>query len=142
LYRQTSFGTFGGGPAANIACPCANICGASVVKICIMSGDNTYPGGSGGSGSPPGSTVTPGGNTVPGGNTNPGDGGAGGDGAGKSWSTKRTDPDATVVWPVPSCAASKSPSAAMAAAAPPNITCITRRRFVIPINCGSLLSAG
>jgi hypothetical protein len=97
LYRQTSFGTFGGGPAANIACPCANICGAPVVKICMMSGDNAYPGGSGGSGSPPGSTVTPGGNTVPGGNTNPGDGGAGGGGA--SWSTRRTDPDATVDHP-------------------------------------------
>jgi len=53
----------------------------------------------------------------------------GGDGAGTSvvWFTRRTDPDATVVPPVPSGAASKRASIAMAVA-PPNITCVTRRR--------------
>jgi hypothetical protein len=143
LYRQTSFGTLGGGPAANIACPCANICGTSVVKICIMSGENVTPGGSGGSGSPPGSIVVPGGNAVPGGNTIGGAGGGGG-GAGTSMtrSIRRTDPDGTVVSRVPSDAASKSASVAMAAAAPPNTTCITRRRFVIPTYFVALLAAG
>ena len=63
LNRQTSFGTFGGGDA-NISCPCINICGTS--------GDNTTPGGNGGSASPPGSTTAPGGNTAPGDNTTAG----------------------------------------------------------------------
>jgi hypothetical protein len=119
LYRQTSFGTFGGGGDANISIPCINICGTS--------GGNTTPGGNGGIGSPvPGSSTAPGGHTAPGGNTTPGgDGG----GAGKSvaWSTRRTDPDDTVVSPAPSNAASKSANSAMAADAA-KITRITRRR--------------
>ena len=130
LYRQTSFGTFGGGPAANISCPCMYICDIS----CCNSGDNAIPGGNGGSGSPPGSTIdAPYGNAVPGGhvgghvvpgaNTTPG----GGPGKPVAWSTKRTDPDATVVSPVPCGAASKSANIAMAAA-PAEITCATRRR--------------
>jgi hypothetical protein len=114
LYRQTSFGTFGGGDA-NISIPCLNICGTS--------GGNITPGGNGGIGSPvPGNSTAPGGHTAPGGNTIP-------CGAGKSvaWSTRRTDPDATVVLPVSSSAASKSASIAMAADAA-KITRITRRR--------------
>jgi hypothetical protein len=121
LYRQTSFGTFGGGGDANISIPCINICGTS--------GGNTTPGGNGGIGSPAGPTTVPGGNTAPGGNTTPGGGDDGGGGDGKSvvWSTRRTDPDDTVVSPAPSSAASKSASIAMAADAA-KITRITRRR--------------
>jgi hypothetical protein len=92
LYRQTSFGTFGGGPAANISCPCMYIRDIS----CCNSGDKDTPGGSAGSCSPPGSTIDgpcdngiPGGNVgghvVPGANTTPGGGPpGGGGGAGKS----------------------------------------------------------
>ena len=167
LYRQTSFGTFGGGDA-NICEACPNICCTSGDPNCDKStgdgsggqsgppgsttepGGNIVPGGTGGTGSPPGSTTIPGGNTVPGGISGDsalGGGGAGdgqgtlmvlkrqtssgtfGGGAGMSvaWSTRRTDPDATVVSPVPSCAASKSTSIAMAAG-PAKITCVTRRR--------------
>ncbi len=136
LYRQTSFGTFGGGPAANISWPCMYICDIS----CCNSGDNAIPGGKGGSGSPPGSTIDApcgnaapgghvGGHVIPGANTTPGGGPPGAGGAGKSvaWSTRRTDPNATVVSPVPCGTASKSASIAMAAA-PAKITCATRRR--------------
>lgn len=118
-------------------------------------GGNIVPRGMGGTGSPPGSTTIPGGNTVPGGisgDSAPGGGGGGaaagqgtlmvlkrqtssgtfGGGVGMAgmsvaWSIRRTDRDATVVSPVPSCAASKSTSIAMAAG-PAKITCITRRR--------------
>ena len=131
LYRQTSFGTFGGGPAANISCPCMYICDIS----CCNAGDNAIPGGNAGSGSPPGSTIDApcgnavsggqvGGHVIPGANTTPGGGGAG---KSVAWSTRRTDPDATVVSPVPGGVASKSASIAMAAA-PAKITCATRRR--------------
>ena len=137
LYRQTSFGTFGGGPAANISCPCMYICDIS----CCNSDDNAIPGGNGGSGSPPGSTIDApcgigvpgeivGGHVCPGANNTPGGGPPGsGGGAGISvaWSTRRTGPDATVVSPVPCGAASKSASIKMAAA-PAKITCATRRR--------------
>jgi len=138
LKRQTSFGTFGGGDC-NISSPCCNICDTS--------GGNSIPGGNGGIGSPvPGSSTAPGGHTAPGGNSDPsgaaGGGGqgtltvlnrqtsfgsAGGAGMSVAWSTRRTDPDATVVLPVSSSAASKSASIAMAADAA-KITCITRRR--------------
>ncbi len=142
LNRQTSCGTFGGGDAAS-----CNI----LAHICCTSGspnrDKSTGVGSGGKFGPPGSTTAPGGNTVPGGiggsgippgsNTVPagkptpgGSGSPGGGGAGMSvaWSTRRTDPDATVVSPVPSGAvASKSASIAIAAA-PAKISCFTRRR--------------
>ncbi len=107
LNRQTSFGTFGGGDAI-ISIPLVNICGTS--------GGNTTPGGNDGSGSPPGSTTAPGGNTAP-----------GGGGKSVAWSTRRADPDATVVSPVPGGAAAKSASIAMAGA-PAKVTCVTRRR--------------
>ncbi len=142
LNRQTSCGTFGGGDAAS-----CNI----LAHICCTSGspnrDKSTGVGSGGKFGPPGSTTAPGGNTVPGGiggsgippgsNTVPagkptpgGSGSPGGGGGGMSvaWSTRRTDPDATVVSPVPSGAvASKSASIAIAAA-PAKISCFTRRR--------------
>ena len=143
LYRQTSFGTFGGGDA--ISCNIlAHICCTSGDPNCDKStgdgsggksgppgsttvpGGKTVPGGIGGTGIPPGSNTVPGGSAVPGGNGSPGDGG--GADISVPWSTRRTDPDATVVSPVPSGAvASKSPSIAMAAA-PAKITRITRRR--------------
>ena len=142
LYRQTSFGTFGGGDAmsCNIL---AHTCCTSGAPNCDKStgdgsggksgppgsttvpGGNTVPGGIGGTGIPPGSNTVPGGNAVPGGSGSPGDGG--GAGMSVAWSTRRTDPDATVVSPVPSGAASKSASIATAAA-PAKITCFTRRR--------------
>jgi hypothetical protein len=142
LYRQTSFGTFGGGDA--ISCNIlAHICCTSGAPNCDKStgdgsggksgppgnttdpGGNTVPGGIGGTGIPPGSTTDPGGNAVPGGSGSPGDGG--GAGMSVAWSTSRTDPDAAVVSPVPSSAASKNSSIAMAAV-PARITCIRRRR--------------
>ncbi len=142
LNRQTSCGTFGGGDAAS-----CNI----LAHICCTSGSpnrdkstgvgsggkfgppgsttapggNTVPGGSGGSGIPPGSNTVPAGKPTPGGSGSPGGGGAG---MSVAWSTRRTDPDATVVSPVPSGAvASKSASIAIAAA-PAKISCFTRRR--------------
>jgi hypothetical protein len=142
LYRQTSFGTFGGGDAAscNIL---AHICCTSGAPNCDKStgdgsggksgppgsttapGGNTVPGGIGGTGIPPGSNTVPGGNPTPGGSGSPGDGGPV---MSVVWSTRRTDPDATVVSPVPSGAvASKSASIAMAAAIA-MLTCVTRRR--------------
>jgi hypothetical protein len=145
LYRHTSFGTFGGGDVGIFS---------NSAHMSPTSGGNTTPGGNGGIGIPWGSTVDPGGNTapaghcIPGGNTTPGGApgvcGPGGGGAGTSlaWSTSRTDPDVTVVWQVPGCAAPKSASVAMAAAAPAKITCITRRRFVIPKYFVALLAAG
>ncbi len=142
LNRQTSCGTFGGGDAAS-----CNI----LAHICCTSGSpnrdkstgvgsggkfgppgsttapggNTVPGGSGGSGIPPGSNTVPAGKPTPGGSGSPGGGGGG---MSVAWSTRRTDPDATVVSPVPSGAvASKSASIAIAAA-PAKISCFTRRR--------------
>lgn len=74
LYRQTSFGTVGGGDASTCA-PWSNICGTS--------GGNTTPGGSGGIGIPPGVKVVPGGSTAPGGTKElTGEGGARGRGLG------------------------------------------------------------
>ncbi len=144
LYRQTSFGTFGGGGDAICCNIHAHTCCTSGAPnrdkstgdgsggksgppgSTTVPGGNTVPGGIGGTGIPPGSNTVPGGNAVPGGNGSPGDGG--GAGVSVAWSTRRTDPDATVVSPVPSGAvASKSASIAMAAA-PAKITCVTRRR--------------
>jgi hypothetical protein len=144
LYRQTSLGTFGGGGDAISCNILAHICCTSgaangdkstgdgsggksgPLGSTTVPGGNTVPGGIGGTGIPPGSITVPGGNAVPGGSGSPGDGG--GAGTSVTWSTRRTDPDATVVSPVPSGAvAPKSASVAMAAAAP-KITCITRRR--------------
>ena len=84
-------------------------------------GGNTVPGGIGGTGIPPGSNTVPGGNAVPGGSGSPG-------GAGKSvtWSSRRTDPDATVASPVPSGAVASNSSSIAMAATPAKITCITR----------------
>ena len=74
LYRQTSFGTFGGGGDA-IRC---NI----HAHICCTSGapnrDKSTGDGIGGTGIPPGSNTVPGGNAVPGGSGSPGDGGGAG----------------------------------------------------------------
>ena len=143
LYRQTSSGTFGGGDA-HICDACPHICCTSGDPNCDKStgdgsggqsgppgsttdpGGNIVPGGIGGTGRPPGSTTIPGGNTIPGGISGS-PGGGGGGAASVAWSTRRTEPDATVVSPVPSCAASKSTSIAMAAG-PAKITCIARRR--------------
>ena len=136
LNRQTSFGTFGGGDTAscNIL---AHTCCTSGAPNCDKStgdgsggksgppGSTTAPGGIGGTGIPPGSNTVPGGNAAPGGSGSPGDGG--GAGMSVAWSTRSTDPDATVVSPVPSDAASNSASIAMAAA-PAKTTCVTRRR--------------
>jgi hypothetical protein len=62
LYRQTSFGTFGGGDA--ISCNIlAHICCTSGAPNC----DKSTGDGSGGKSGPPGSTTVPGGNAVPGG---------------------------------------------------------------------------
>ena len=143
LNRQTSCGTFGGGDAAscNIL---AHICCTSGAPNRDKStgvgsggkfgppgsttapGGNTVPGGIGGSGIPPGSNTVPAGKPTPGGSGSPGDGG--GAGTSVAWSTRRTDPDATVVSPVPTGAvASKSASIAIAAA-PAKISCFTRRR--------------
>jgi hypothetical protein len=142
LNRQTSFGTFGGGDCASCII-LAHICCTSGAPNCDKSGadgsggkfgppgsttapgGNTVPGGSGGSGIPPGSTTDPGGKPTPAGSGSPGEGGVG---ASVGWSTRRTDPDAAVGSPVPRDAASKTASIAMAAAAPANVTCITRRR--------------
>jgi hypothetical protein len=142
LYRQTSFGTFGGGDAINCNI-LAHSCCTSGAPSCDKStgdgsggksgppgsttapGGNTVPGGIGGTGIPPGSNTVPGGNAAPGGSGSPGDGG--GAGMSVAWSTGRTDPDATLVPPVPSAEASKSASIAMAAA-PAKITGFTRRR--------------
>jgi len=92
LNRQTSFGTFGGGDAASCSILAHTCCTSGAPNCDKSTGD-----GSGGKSGPPGSTTVPGGNTVPGGIGGTGDGG----GAGKSvaWSTRRTDPDATVVSP-------------------------------------------
>ncbi len=62
LYRQTSFGTFGGGDA--ISCNIlAHTCCTSGAPNC----DKSTGDGSGGKSGPPGSTTAPGGNAVPGG---------------------------------------------------------------------------
>jgi hypothetical protein len=123
LYRQTSSGTFGGGFAC-ICLPCRYIFAIS----CCNSGDNDTPGGNDGTGVPSGSTIdggcddngTPGGHGgghgSPGANTTPGGGPGSGGGAGTSLSTRRTDPDATVISPLPCDAAPQSASIAMAAA--------------------------
>ncbi len=141
LYRQTSFGTFGGGGEFASCNILAHTCCTSGAPNCDKStgvgsggksgppgsttdpGGNTVPGGIGGTGIPPGSNTDPGGNAVPGGSGKPG-----GAGMSVTWSTRRTYPDATVVSPVPSGAvASKSSSIAMAAT-PAKSTCITRTR--------------
>src|SRR5262249_6384084 len=128
LNRQTSFGTFGGD--CIIAIACCNICGTS--------GGNSTPGGNGGIGSPvPGNSTAPGGHTAPGGISDPsgvGHGGGqvtpivldrqpslgsfGGAGTSLAWSTRRTDPDATVVSPVPSGAAAAADASDPAATTP------------------------
>jgi hypothetical protein len=114
LNRHTSFGTFGGGDAASCNILAHTCCTSGAPNSDKSTGDgsggksgppgsttvpggNTVPGGIGGTGIPPGSNAVPGGNAAPGGSGSPGDGG----GAGKSvaWSTRRTDPDATVVSP-------------------------------------------
>ena len=142
LNRQTSCGTFGGGDAASCII-LAHICCTSGSPNRDKStgvgsggkfgppgsttapGGNTVPGGIGGSGIPPGSNTVPAGNPTPGGSGSPGGGGAG---TSVAWSTRRTDPDATVVSPVPTGAvASKSASVAITAA-PAKISCCIRRR--------------
>src|ERR1700722_13423648 len=94
LYRQTSFGTFGGGDA--ISCNIlAHSCCTSGAPNCDKS---TGDGSRGKSGPPAGSNTVHGGNAAPGGSGSPGEGG--GAGMSVAWSTRRTDPDATVVSPV------------------------------------------
>ncbi len=140
LKRQTSCGTLAGGDAASANILAHTCCTSGAPNRDRSTGDgsggrsgppgsttapggNTVPGGIGGTGIPPGSTTVPGGNPTPGGSGSPGEGGGG---TSVAWSTKRTDPDATVVPPVPSGAvASKSASIAMAAA-PAKTTCFTR----------------
>jgi hypothetical protein len=143
LYRQTWFGTFGGGDAASCNILAHICCTSGAPNRDKSTGDGsggksgppgstsapggtTVPGGNGGSGIPPGSNTVPAGKLTPGGSGSPGDGG--GAGTSVAWSTRRTDPDAAVVSPLPSGAvASKTASIAMAAA-PAQITGITRRR--------------
>lgn len=145
LYRQTSFGTFGGGDAANCNIRAHSCCTSGAPNCDKSTGDGsggkfgppgsttdpggkTVPGGIGGTGMPPGSITVPGGNAAPGGSGSPGAGDGGGAGMSVAWSTRCTDPDATLVSPPPSGAVrSKSASIAMAAA-PAKITCVTRRR--------------
>ena len=62
LYRQTSFGTFGGGDALSCNILAHNCCTSGRDNCDRSTGD-----GSGGKSGPPGSTTAPGGNTVPGG---------------------------------------------------------------------------
>ncbi len=143
LYRQTSFGTFGGGDALSCNILAHNCCTSGRDNCDRSTGDgsggksgppgsttapggNTVPGGIGGTGIPPGSTTVPGGNATPGGSGSPGDGG----GAGTSvvWSTRRTDPDTTAVSPAPSDAVGSKIASIAMAAAPAKTTCVIRRR--------------